>query len=304
MATEITSSCEARVQFTSSTTRSRLIVLQRRASLQTLLTSLWILTAFCSPPALAQSEAAAKLASRISIELRKEFGTSEQFDAAITTTYGVQLTPEKAEVARRALRALLSNEALPAYLANLLLPLARLDLTKRQFGAAMLHGIVQLQIQGFSRLPTERQAAFVAHFVAMARSISPSDCKAMFLGQMDTEASTVLERQYIASLPLGKFESITLLYKEAAEAELAGYPDARFINSQQAQIAEKVYEAASVKRLLAQVPKDAIRRVDQDAASAVPSEACAVFTATVEAMLDMTEPYRSWQLSRFTQSMR
>lgn len=38
--------------------------------------------------------------------------------------------------------------------------------------------------------------------------------------------------------------------------------------------------------------------------SAAPGEVCAVMTASVQAMLDMPEPYKSWQLAGFVQSMQ
>lgn len=258
----------------------------------------------CAAPVLAQSNTVAKVAERLAVELKRQFGTQEQLDAAVTNFYGVKLTPEKREVARRALSALLFNDAVPTYIANLLVPVYRPDITQKEMAAATIEGIVQMQAKGIARLPGERQAAFVAHIVAMARAVSPSACKAMFLGRLNTTASAALERQYIASLPLGNFEAITSLYKEAAEAELAGYPDARVINQQQAKLAEKVYEAASNKRLRAQVPQDVIQRVKQGADSAAPRDVCAFMTATVEGMVDMTEPYRSWQLTRFAQSMQ
>jgi hypothetical protein len=245
-----------------------------------------------------------KVAEQVAAELRRQYSTSEQLDAAVTKTYGVKLSADKAEVARRTMRALIFNDAVPAYMAKLLVPVYRPDITPKEMTAAAMEGIAQMQVKGLARLRPERQAAFVGHIVDMARSVPPTSCKAMFLGQMSTAESAVLERRYIAGLPLGKFEAISNLYREAAEAELAGYPDARVINAQQAKLAEKVYAAASAKRLRAQVPQEVVRRVNQAAESAAPNEVCAFMTSTVEAMLDMTEPYRAWQLTRFAQSMQ
>ena len=251
----------------------------------------------------AQSDTVSKLAAQVAVELRRQYDTNEQLDSVVTKTYGVKLPAEKAEVARRTLRALIFNDALPEYVAKLLLPVYRPGITPKELTAAATEGIAHMQVKGIARLQPERQAAFVSHVIDMARAIPPSSCKAMFLGQMSTVESAALERMYIAALSLGKFEAVSNLYREAAEAELAGYPDVRTINSQQAKLAEKVYEAASVKRIRSQVPQDVIRRVNQDAASAAPSEVCAVMTSNIEGMLDLTEPYRSWQLTRFVQSM-
>lgn len=255
-------------------------------------------------PAFAESTAVTKVAELIAFELKKEFGTPEQLDAVITKTYGVKLSPEKASVARNVMRTLLFNEAVPIYIAKLLIPVYRPDITQKEMAAAVVEGIAQMQVKGLARLPLERQAAFVAHMLSMTQSIEPSACKAMFLGRLDTPASAALERRYIANLPIGKFEAISNLYKDAAEAELARFPDARTINRQQAKLAEKVFESASIKRLRAQVPQAIIQRVNQDAESATPSEVCAVLSAKIGGMLDMDEPYKSWQLTRFVQSMQ
>ena len=256
-----------------------------------------------SAPAWAQADNAARFAETLSIELMKLYSTTEQLDSAVTRAYGIKLSPEKIKVAREALRALMFNDRMPTYLSQFLLPLMRSGIPAKELTAAALEGILQLQVKGITRLSPERQASFASHILAMTRAASPSDCKAIFLDQLNSADSAALERKYIAALPLERFESITRLYRDAMEAELAGYPDGRVITAQQALLAEKVYEAASLKRVRAQVPLDAIRRVGADAAGAPPSEVCAVMTSTVDGMLDMSEPYKAWQLTRFVQSM-
>jgi hypothetical protein len=255
-------------------------------------------------PATAQSEKVSKIAELVTVELKSQFGTAEQLNAVITKTYGVKLSPEKENVARNSLRAVMFNEAVPMYIAKLISPFYHPDTTQKELASAMAEGIAQLQVKGVLRLSSERQASFVAHMVSMAKAIPSSDCKAMFIGRLDTTASVALERRYIASLPSVRFESITNLYREAIEAELAGYPDARTINLNQAKLAEKVYETATVKRLHAKVAQAVLQRVNQGAENAPSSEVCLVMSETIEAMLDMAEPYRSWQLTRFMESIQ
>lgn len=265
----------------------------------------WVTVALVlAMPANAQSITVPQLANRLAIDLKSQFGTTEQLNAAITRTYGEQLSPEKEEVARNTLRVLMSNDAVPMYLAKLLVPIYGPGITRKEVASAMAEGLAQMQVKGLARLSADRQAAFVTHMVSMTKAIPASVCKAMFGGRLDTNASAAIERRYIASLPLDRFEAITNLYKEAAEAELAEYPDARVINHSQAKLAEKVYEAASAKRLRAKLPQAVIQRVLQGVDSAPPSEVCSVMSESIAGMLDMSEPYRSWQLTRFTQSMQ
>ena len=70
------------------------------------------------------------------------------------------------------------------------------------------------------------------------------------------------------------------------------------------QTLKKAYDKAMRRRVRAQTPKDAITRVNADSAGAPAGEVCAVMTASVQAMLDLPEPYKSWQLTGFVQSMQ
>lgn len=253
----------------------------------------------------AQTDTTSTLTHLISLEVRKQFGTRAQLDATIARAYGTALTPEKVEVARNFMGSVLRHEALPASLARIIAPLTNgSHLTPRDVENAVSQGILQLQLKGLARLPTDKQAAFVQHMVSLARTIRPSDCKALYLGHLDANASVALERRYIATLPLGRFEAVTALYRQAIEAELAGYPDVKTINAQQAKLAEKAHQGAMAKRLQTQVPVGVVQRVSQDGNGAPAADVCAFFSATTEAMLDIAEPYRTWQLTRFMESIQ
>ena len=253
---------------------------------------------------LAQTPSLTKATEQLRTEIARQFGAEEQLDAALMKAYGVELTEQKAEVSRRALRALLFNDATPDYIAKRLMPVPRPQLSQQEVVAVVMEGILELQVRGLQRLAPNRQALLVSHIVDMARALPPSTCKALFLGQIATKDAAELERRFIASLPLSRFEGIVTVYREATEAELAGYPDERTIDAKQAKLAQKVYEEAIGKRVRAQTPKQAIARVKADSASAPAGEVCAVMSASVQAMLDMREPYKSWQLTRFVQSMQ
>ncbi|HEY6510915.1 MAG TPA: hypothetical protein VI032_03000 [Burkholderiaceae bacterium] len=254
-------------------------------------------------PASAQAPAPSKAAEQLRTEIALQFGAEEQLDAALKKAYGVELTEEKAAVSRRALRALLFNDATADYIAKSLTP-DRVPLSRQDVLPVVMEGILELQVKGLRRLAPNRQAQLVSHLVDMARALPHSACKALLLGQMATTEAADLERRFIASLPLSRFEGVVTVYREATEAELAGYPDARTVNAQQARLAQKAYDEAIGKRVRAQAPRKAIARVNADTASAPADEVCAVLTASVHAMLDMPEPYKSWQLSRFVQAMQ
>jgi hypothetical protein len=256
-------------------------------------------------PAVADSpRLRAEMTRVLSDELAKQFGTRAQLDAAVAKTYGVDLSPEKARVARDFLQSILFHEGMSAYFAEVITPLVGPKTTRNDLVTAAFEGVQQLQMQGLLRLPTERQAAFIRHTLSMVRSLPTSMCKAMFLSQVDGPGMARMERRYIANLPLGKFEAVTNLYKQAVVAQLTGYPDVRQLNAQQVQLAEKVYADALDKRTTTRFPRAVSQRIYANPAEADASEVCVVMSMTLEALLDLREPYRTWQLTRFIQSIQ
>lgn len=247
----------------------------------------------------------AGMTQMLSAEVQKQFGTRAQLDAAVEQAYGPALSADKAEVARSYMGFVLQHEALPAYLATMIFPIA----TGSRFSpadvktAAML-GILVLQRNGLARLSADKQAAYVTHLVSLLRGIPSADCKALSLGQLDTNASAALERAYEARLEVDKFSAIIALYRHAAEAELMGYPDARTLDEQHARMAKEVHEDALWKLLRTHEFVSGIQLVIEDPHSAPASDVCAFVSALSESVLHMEEPYRTWELTSTMESIR
>ena len=252
-----------------------------------------------------QAREAAQVGAIIAAEFRKIATSPSQLDRVIATAYGVQLPPDKLEIARRYMRSSLMDENLATYFGGVLAPLAGSNLTQQQLTAAAMEAMASLQIKGLSRLSADRQALFVTHLIGTMLWVSPTDCKALALGQMSTAQSARLERSYIASLPIGRFEAITMLYDEATKAEMRGFPDVRSVNAEQARLAETVYEKAIEDNLRRMMSQEALQRFATSGLEGAPAnEACVFVQASTAAMLDMPEPYKTWQLARFTLSMQ
>ncbi len=203
------------------------------------------------------------------------------------------------------MRSSLTDDNLAAYFGGVFAPLAGSSLTQQQLTSAAMEAMVSLQIKGLSRLSSERQALFVTHLIGTMLWLSPTDCKALALGQMSTAQSAKIERSYIASLPVGRFEAVTMLYGEAIKAEMRRFPDVRTVNAEQAQLAETVYEKALENNLRRMMSQETLQRFAITGLEAAPAtEACVFLQASTAALLDMPEPYKSWQLARFTLSMQ
>jgi hypothetical protein len=218
--------------------------------------------------------------------------------------FGVDLTEEQGEAARRTLRALLANQAVPGYVAKVLRPTFHPDKIKQDSTAVVLEAMVQLQVKGLLRLPAQRQGHFVQHVIDVAQAVPPPACKAAYLGRLPLKEASALELRYVASLPLKQFEAVLQLYREAIEAELAGYPSARTITNEQADQTEQALEAASAQRVRVALSPQTIARLSADGERASPSEFCTFVSASLRGLLDLRKPYKSWQLTRFVQAMQ
>ena len=260
------------------------------------------LSPFISAHAQAESEEA-KFAGLLKIELKKMYGTDAQLDAAVRTAYGATLSPEKTLIGRKYFQTLFFHEKTPDFLARLVLPLANANVSKGQLNAAMMEGLLGLQLKGLARLSTTEHASFIVYMGRMSQGIPASQCKAMYLNQMSTAEAIAVERSYIVSASNGEFEQLHELYRAAVLAELNSYPDKRTINAQQAEVAAKVYESASQARIRLELTPVQLTRIQAGVATAPPSDVCAFMTAYVTGMLDMPEPYKGWQL-RFVESMQ
>lgn len=255
-------------------------------------------------PASAQETTEATLARSISNEIRNHFSTDESLNSALTKSYGSVLDRDRASIAKASLRRILFHDALPNYIAKLIMPVYKSDMTKLQLDTVIVEGIASLQAKGLARLTVDRQQQFVAHILAMMAWLPARDCKAMVLGHMDTATSAAIERHYLASLPRERFQAATLLYQEASEAELSGTPSPRTLNLNQSRLAEQAHELAFIKRLKGLNNPGLIRRVTAGPETSEPSESCLFYRQSFLAMLDLGTPYSAWQMTKFIQSMQ
>lgn len=259
--------------------------------------------ALSSLVAYAQTFTAAQLAEELKQQFAK-LGTDEQLTTMVNRAYGVPLSPDKAKVARDGLREIMFHRSFSETAANLLHPVYRPGMPQSEVTAVMLEGMSQIQVQGFVRLPQHRQAAVVRHTVDFARSLPPTTCQALLSGKLSTPQAARLERAYVASLPLPQFTHVTALYTDAAVAQLSNFPDEKAVNAGQAELAQTALNRVAQKRLRSMMSNDALLRVEGDTTSASPQEYCSYFTILLESMLEVPEPYRGWQLTRFMASLK
>ena len=225
-----------------------------------------------------------------------------RLDELARSGFGPRLAPEKAALVKNGLRQLLADPALPTYMTAAVAPRAEDKLSAQDVQALGLEALGTLQVQGLGRLTPQRQAYFVRYMVSFMRSMEPGRCKAMVQGQLSDRESVAAERAYRATRPLKEFGEVQRLYVDAAKAELARYPDPPVLTAAQAEATEDAYSAILIKRLAAS-RQDALHLLE-DPAPGEPAAVCAAFREAFLAMLDLPEPYRGWQLSRYIASIQ
>jgi hypothetical protein len=237
-------------------------------------------------------------------EARRLYGSDEAMDAAVARVYGTRISAAHVEVARTRLRRVMLHREFHRYLLQLLLPIASAETTPAQVRSAMLEGIAALQAKGLLRLPAQRQEDLAHHMLEMIRVLPPEVCKGFFFSTVSTGDANLMERAYIASLPLEKFDLILTLYTDAALAELENFPVARTLSPEQAALADQAHTQAMLRKFRGALSPEAVARVFRDRLAAPAQDACTLFTLTVEAMVDLPEPYRTWRILQFVRDMQ
>jgi hypothetical protein len=253
--------------------------------------------------ATARAESAETLEKIIQQALSANLSTTAQLEASIDKAYIGKLHPRNRARGLEYFKRTLENPGLATYLAKAIAPVYKKEMTSMEVTTSFLDAMATAQVKGLARLPTEKQAVFVQHMIDVMQAVPPASCKALLLGKISTYDAVVLERVYVGQLPLEKFDAIASIYVEALEAELANNPAARTITDEQSKEVEKIIETYAVKRWASLSPA-LIKRVLDDQDNADPVEVCQFYTAFSQSMLDLGEPYRSWQMIKYVQSMQ
>lgn len=267
---------------------------------------LWALAPWwaCAQSVDAASELERRILATLADESQRLYGSDEAMDAAVARAYGTLISAAHVEVARTSLRRVLLHADFHRYLLQLVMPIAGADTTQAQIRSAVLEGVGTLQAKGLLRLPAERQEDFAHHTLGMIRALPPEVCKGVFLSRVTTAEANMIERAYIAGLPLAQFEQVLTMYTDAALAELQRYPPSRILGNEQGALADQAHKQAILRKFRGALGPEAVARVFRDREGAPARDACTVFTLTMEAMVDLPEPYRSWRILQFVREMQ
>ena len=241
--------------------------------------------------------------AEITLDLRKMYtafaNNDKALDAGVTSMFG-ELPADKRQLTKAYIRSLYLNEkawpvaaqAVQAYLAKN--PLA--SRSAIQQGVALVTRDVYLDLhdKGMRRLSNEQLALDLQHTLAIAEIAPATTCQAQFLDRSGHQLSQELA-QFNTMLPTKDYAAYLDIQRAAMEAELNDSPAARTLTPEQIAATGHAY-ALAVKNRGNKLPPGVFKRVKTNRAGAEPKEICMVAIATLRAVFDMKEPYRSWQI--------
>lgn len=221
----------------------------------------------------------------------------------VTNYHGHSIEPARKEALKRSLRTILGQTSLSAFLAKSADPVLTAPPNTPQLQAHAIQTTQELRLKGLRRIPPARQAEFVRFIQGMSRSLPPSACRQMFDGTLDTVASSNAERAYMLSMPLNRFLSLVELYEEAVVAELNAWHAVPVLTATQQAQTEKAYSAAIEVRML-KMPPEVVAGMARGLAQAPAEVACTFHREALAAGLDLAEPYRTWHVTAFIDSLQ
>lgn len=245
-----------------------------------------------------------ELAMRVRVELLRLVATPQSLSALVENIHGRDLNPQQMQIAQTVIRETMMMPGLPELLAASMQPFAREGMTAELAQIAAIHGIMQGQVKGLARMSPQRQLEFVNHTIQMSRSIDADACKRLVLGQVGAQEQAAMSRRYGATLPLDQFEAFLRLHLDALRAEVAGVPLPRSVTQEQMALAQDAFHERLRELLVARGALQTYMRTFANLAAASPEDACDGAMTTLEAKLLMPEPFRTWQVHVFVESMQ
>lgn len=219
-----------------------------------------------------------------------------QLDAMITNIFSQRLSEPKMEIMRRNIRAMTFNDGFYTRLVNLTLPMVQANVPKERVMAVVSSSFTRVQIEGMSRLEESDIETFLVYSYAFMQSIPPQLCKRLINGELSSQESAYLERQYVASRPDAEFTKVMDMYLRASSAVLNDHPKPPHIEPDEFAAAKKIFDQALIRRMATLYPLEKALRIMEDTASASPAEACDVGKSVYRTILEMPAPFRRWQM--------
>lgn len=242
-------------------------------------------------PAFAQRGVATEAPMSVEQEIARSLKNPALVDRILREQYPTSLTTDRAAMIRRFFSNMATNERLASYLTRVVTPLMQAKVPREQITRQVEEMVASAQVRGLARLSPDQVAEFFRISMDMAQSMSPADCKKLFLSQLDTRAMLKLERTYQAVIPISDLRMMLSMYETAFDAELRDSPPRRGRKALEPQVQGALEK--SMARRFARLPSGMAARVLAKPDLAEPKQMCTVYVEMTRSGLDLPDAQRA-----------
>lgn len=240
-----------------------------------------------------------EMAQAIDAEYKKVIVSPAQLDILVSTAFGsARLSQIKLAAARRYWAAMFSHRKLPMAIAKMAFPIYKPGMSISEVMDSFKVVSANFRTRGLQRLPRERQERFINYTAGMFRAMPPDACKRLSLGRMSSFEARQYETKHLLNQSDERFEEMLNLYGDAIGAELDAFPSVPSLSSKQAELAEQVFGERFILRLAKSLSTQAIDDVVSNMDGAPARDVCEFNAIALEAIADMTQPYKDWLLTK------
>lgn len=229
---------------------------------------------------------------------KREMNAPSRLNDLLAKHYG-QVSPAKAKLLERNIRAILNHDGYYDLLVNLTLPMVQAKVPMSRIKEVMESSMLEVPLKGLPRLSEQDQMGFIAYMARLIVNIPPEMCKRIALNEMSARESAFIERGYLVSRSDQEFKIVLDLYLRASEAELSDSPGVPKYTDAQMQSAQSVFAEGLISRMSKRMSIENVSRILNDMGKASANEACDASMDILRTLLDMPAPFRKWQLQAF-----
>lgn len=171
--------------------------------------------------------------------LHEMVSTDARANQSIRKSWGSDITPAQLAVMRPYVRTMFQHPKLAEYLTNRVEALGPTrSLTPNEVMSATANAMLDLQLMGMKRLPSDLQAGYLQYAKTMYRDTSAQECYEMVDPNTTAMRIAEIECNFVKRLPVPKPTEHLRLLERAMLAELNDYPPLPSMNAERARLAQ------------------------------------------------------------------
>lgn len=173
----------------------------------------------------------------------------------------------------------------------------------KKFGAEIF---LSYAMKGISRLTFEEQRTFIKYMFNWMQTASDDDCKKILVtgGTISALDDANIEMKYYNRMEKEELRRYFSIIRKSLIAEIKGYPIAKNISQQQAQIADDAFQSELLKRIEKGFIDDKTLMAMVDMPNASPKLACSAGKQIFSTMLSMKGLSAELYLTKFANSLQ